>query len=119
MRIFFFLVLLILSCNGQDDDNQICISLDQRQCSGDPWSEAVDSNEDANTQAAQLLEFLLGMGIEVNEIKVDPFFHQAVCEACFVCPDGTRIFLGIKEDQLSQIEALNSLNLEITDCSIF
>ena len=118
MKKIFFLCLIFFACSEQDE-NTVCISFDQRQCDRDPWSETVDRNSDADTQAEQFKLFLKDRGIETLEIRIDPFFHQAVCEACFVCPDGLRIFLEIKEDQLVEIEGLDPLNLEVIDCSAF
>ena len=118
MKKVLFLCLVLIACSKQDE-NTLCVSFDQRQCNQDPWSETVDGNANAATQGDQLKKFLKDRDIKTFQIRIDPFFHQVVCAACFVCPDGSRIFLEIKEDQLLRIEELDPLNLEVIDCSLF
>ena len=114
--ILLLTVLTLFSCSD-DDKNTICVSFDKRQCMGDPWSSDVDSNADADVQSDQISEYFKSLNIEVENVKVDLDFHQIVCEACFVCPEGPRFFVEAEEAEILKIEALELLNYNFTDCS--
>lgn len=119
MRCLLFICLVFLACSDQNQDGGICVSFDQRSCDGDPWATKVNKQGDLVSQVNQFRSFLSENNIETIEILFDPDFHIVVCQACLVCPDGARIFIRIKDDELPEIEALDPLNLEVGDCSVF
>jgi len=116
--ILILCTLLLVNCSD-NDDNDFCLYIDKRQCDRDPWADQVDNNASANVQADQLKQYLESQGINVTDIKIDLNFHEVVCEACFVCPVGPRIFLKTDEVGTSLIEALDPLNMTIFACSEF
>ena len=107
---------ICMACSGEEED-KFCINFDRRQCMGDPWSVAVDINADATVQANQLKAFLESEGITVHEIRADLQFHDIVCEACIVCPDGARFFLSIDQNDERKILDWDPLNYSRIDCS--
>ncbi len=63
-------------------------------------------------------DYLVEKGISVTEVTVVKNFHDAVCEACFICPNGDRFFVKLENGQDSlKLEDLDLLSLEETDCS--
>lgn len=118
MRYLFLIgIMWSLACSGGEEE-KYCINFDRRQCLGDPWSESVDINAEADAQEDQLKEYLESKGITVYNIKVDLNYHDAVCEACFVCPDGARFFISINEDDESRILDMDPLNYSQIDCDV-
>ncbi len=118
MRLFtFFSLLLICACSQNDDakKDSKCYTFDERQCGGNPWLE----DQSAQTTQAKLNaleEYLAEEDIEVRSINLDPDFHEFVCEACFICPQGGRYFVEIDSSDLPLLLAITLLNFEETSC---
>ena len=116
MRIIFLLLTMIFVSCSSEDDNNICVSFDTRQCMGDPWSEEVDRNANAELQSEQLRAYFESQGISVEEISVDLTYHEIVCEACFVCPEGPRIYVEATEAESEKLRAMDLLNYTTAVC---
>lgn len=114
-----FIMLMLLSCSESEPDTRRCFSFDVRQCFGDPWGSMIDYNLLPEDQAAQFVAFFRSQGIMLTELRVQPSFHGAVCEACFVCPEGTRIFFRVQETEATKFESIDLLNFEEFACTEF
>ena len=121
-KILWLLVIMNwASCYHSKDTlkDKICISFDVRQCQGDPWADQIDLNTDVNSQIHQYARYFESVDLQTAEININLDYHQIVCEACFVCPQGPRIFLKIDSSDFPIIQSLTPLNLERLDCSVF
>ena len=112
---FLFILSLSVSC-GDSEDTATCYSFDERQCSTDPW---VPLDGLPFSLESVVTDYLSDQNIEISRILIDPDFHEAVCEACTVCPSGKRIYVDLDTEDISNIEALNLLNGETADCDVF
>ena len=74
-----------------------------------------ENNWEKRTKAMK--NYLESKDVDVEDIYVDPNYHEAVCEACFVCPEAHRFFIEIEADDQTKLEALELLNLEEGDCA--
>lgn len=113
----FILFISFLSC-GDDDCSKLndseCISFDIRQCQTDLFADEIDENGSQEERENQMTAWLLENSIDVENVKLELNFHEAVCEACDVCPQGDRYF--IQYSLGSSLESLNLLNVTSEDC---
>ncbi|MEE9373121.1 MAG: hypothetical protein V3V00_08720 [Saprospiraceae bacterium] len=86
---------------------------------GDPWTDSVDRNADAISQANQLHSYFSSMSISIEAVKADPNYHDIVCEACFICPENPRYLVKANIDEIIKLEALELLNFTSINCSQF
>ena len=89
-------------------------AFDVRQCQADLFADAVSESEDRETREEQLKDWFELQGVDVHEIDLELDFHEAVCEACDVCPTGDRYFIQV--DFNEQLDQYDLLNLEVADC---
>ena len=121
MRLILVLLFSIslYQCSNDDDDNDrvtVCVSFDERQCGGNDWiTENIDLN-DTDAKVDALKSYLSNMSIQTVKVSADPEFHDFVCEACFVCPTGTRYTIEIDTVFAGEIVGLNLLNPEQVTC---
>jgi len=121
MRFIIFLILAVslYQCSSDEEDNSVvsvCVSFDERQCGGNDWiTEDIDPS-DTNAKIDALKAYLSNMSIETVKISADPEFHDIVCQACFVCPTGTRYTIEIDTVFAGEIVGLNLLNPEQVTC---
>ena len=106
---------LFLACNSDNDDST-CYSFDERQCRMDQWA----SNEfglSTDELADEIKEYFSRQGVQIDEISIDPNFHEFVCEACGVCPSGQRIFITTNSDVDLASENFDLLDLQVVSCN--
>ncbi len=102
--------------NIEIDENTLCYEFDERQCSGDEWSEENPKNGSQSERESKMKEFLESKNIDVSEVKLVKDFHEAVCEACIVCPNGDRFFVKFNIDNKDKFDALELLNAAEVPC---
>ena len=119
MRLLFILAFgfLIAGCGDDDCDQLIdtgCFSFDIRQCQTDAFAQFVSENDSVEKRENDLKDWLEDQGVFIDEIKLVTNFHEAVCEACHVCPQGDRYFVQMSFQ--TSLNDLDLLNLEAADC---
>ena len=119
MRLILFaaISLLLASCGDDDCDQLIdtgCFSFDIRQCQTDGFADFVSENDSVEKRENDLKDWMEDQGVFIDEIKLVTNFHEAVCEACHVCPQGDRYF--VKMSFQTTLDSLDLLNLEAADC---
>ncbi len=117
--IFLFAATLYSSCGDSEEPGPItgCVAFDERQCDGNDWlTDDVDVTDIVQKINALRL-YLDNMSIGTVSISADPNYHEAVCEACFICPEGTRYFMEIDTSFGRAIGQLNLLNLQQVPCN--
>lgn len=105
----------VLSCSDTDEQT-LCFGFDIRSCAGDPWLSEETTSDEA-TLNSRTTQYLNDQGLEVNKVSIDMGFHEVVCLACVVCPQGPRVFVEINSQDSTVISSLSLLNLELSDCS--
>ncbi len=117
--IFLFLLTnLCFKCTCKDDgESGICYEFDQRQCAGDEWAEIVPQNEIKEQREKKMEAYLESKNIAIKEVLLVEGFHEAVCEACFICPEEDRFFIRLTKEDLSKLQELDLLNLAEIDCA--
>ena len=93
-----------------------CFSFDERQCRTDPWAENQEFNVDLETLEQEISDYLKDNGVDIVDVEIDPNYHDAVCEACHVCPSGKRIFISTSSDEMQQLNSIDLLSLEKIEC---
>ncbi|MBT8191455.1 MAG: hypothetical protein KJO29_13575 [Bacteroidia bacterium] len=118
--VIIFTLLLSFSCNKDCPQliDSTCYSFDIRQCQTDSFSDAVPETDTRSDREIKMKAWLESKNIFLEKIRLEISFHDAVCEACHVCPQGDRYF--IQEFGGGNIYDLDLLNLaEETCCDIF
>lgn len=111
------LIWLISSCTSDNDQlASYCIDFDLRQCEGNPWLTNNQLPDTDQEHLALLTDFLQNKGITVIQSEIDNTFHDIVCQACFVCPAGPRIRVGVFAKDTAAIYALQLLNIGTSEC---
>jgi hypothetical protein len=103
MQKLFTIILLFaaaLSCSDSNDvgsdnyfdvpddgDNVVNICIVERSCMTDKFAERDPSKD----QIVTLVDYFHSLGLKIFSAEIDPFFFDAVCEACHICPSG-RVF---------------------------
>lgn len=119
--IYLFLSIFLITnlnskCTPSDTDDSICYEFDQRQCSGDEWSNEVPLDASKAEREEKIKSYLMGKDIEIKKVLLVADFHDAVCKACFVCPEEGRFFVRFDENDLAKLEQLDLLNFAKVDC---
>ncbi len=114
-------VLFLTACSDKECcvfPDTTCYSFDVRSCSTDLFANAVTEDASIGDREQKMIEWLTTENIEVTEIKLVVGFHEAVCEACDICPMGDRYFIGLFEEiSLSKAEKLRLLSFQVEeDC---
>lgn len=94
-----------------------CYQFDQRQCMTDSWADDIGLGLNDTEKEKRMKAYLGSMGLKVNKVKVNPKFHEFVCEACDTCPYEHRFFVELSAKGKRIIESLNLLNLSSYDCT--
>ena len=95
--------MAVLSCSDRDDGPLFEFAWDQTKCA-DPWGTGQNSSN-AETEIA-LTNYLEQNAIEINDIEfTNDSELDTACESCG-CGTGQRILVTVKEEFLSQIQAL-------------
>ena len=111
-----FLIAMTISCDKEDEGNY-CFSFDIRQCQTDHFASDVPESDSKELREEKLQNWLEAQGIEVTDVKLDLNYHEAVCEACHVCPQGDRYFVRhVNEIDESVLESMDLLSYEELDC---
>ena len=111
------MALIWISCDDNESQD-VCFSFDIRQCQTDEFATDVPEAESKSEREENMKLWLGNQGINLTEIKLELNFHQSVCEACDVCPQGDRYFVKIAEEtDMSLLSNLDLLNYELLDCS--
>jgi hypothetical protein len=113
---FFLLTSLCLSCFCEESSELVCYEFDERQCSGDDWSDEVPIDKTKSEREADMKAYLSSKGISVDQVNLVIDFHDAVCEACFICPEEDRFFIRFEEEDLPKLEELDLLNFAKVEC---
>lgn len=109
-------VLSLASCE-KDDENTLCYSFDVRQCHTDLFSSDVPESDTKQLREQKMKNWLEDQSYKIKDISLVISFHEAVCEACHVCPQGDRYFIKIADgDDIPDAEDLQLLNFETADC---
>jgi hypothetical protein len=110
------ILMMVVGCN-EDDNNIICYEFDQRSCQGDEWGALLSEFNTWEEKLSTLSIYMKGRGINVISLEVDEDFHEVVCLACVVCPDGPRFYMEVEAGNLEELEKLDLLNFQLSDCS--
>ena len=111
------LVWILFSCSNDDDKIvTYCIDFDLRQCGRNPWLTGNQIPDSDQEHIELITEFLQKKDISVIQGEIDNGFHSIVCQACFECPAGPRIRVGVFAKDTSAIYALNLLNVTTVEC---
>ena len=109
--------LMMISCTDEEKQG-VCFSFDIRSCETDMFADDVDMALSQEDREQKLEEWLEDQGLEVNDIRLELNFHEAVCEACYICPQGDRYFVSIEgNEEMSIEEDFDLLNFEWQDCA--
>jgi hypothetical protein len=128
MKIIYIFLLSVLMFSCKDDNccdiiDFECYSFDIRQCQTDEFADEISESESQEERESLMKSWLSDKGFRVEKVKLELDFHDAVCEACHVCPMGDRYFIqvSLKGDTSNNVlaEVLELLSFEITDCSVF
>lgn len=116
--IFLVFPFLFASCDSSDiKENRYCYGFDERQCETDLYASSVPFNEDNSQREADMLTWLKSQNIEVTRVELNPNFHEAVCEACHVCPLGARFYIYSESELDGSIAVdLQLLHFEEESC---
>ena len=118
MKYLLFSVFSFLLVSCGEDKTGVCFSFDIRQCQTDDFAEFVPESDSKSMREDKLKSWMESQGVEIEEVRLSLNFHEAVCEACHVCPQGDRYFVRISdEDDLLAIENLALLSYELLDCN--
>jgi len=105
-------------CCDKSDETNTCFSFDIRQCQTDAFASEIPESDSKALRESKMEEWLEEQGLVVEELRLEIGFHNAVCEACHVCPQGDRYFVRLEDDdKLELIDGLELLSLEYLDCS--
>ena len=105
------------SCSDDEDVTTVCISFDERQCSGNPWLDDLIGSEGVTDKISALATYLSEQNIPTTTVSADPNFNQITCEACFICPAATRYTVEIDSTLSGSLVALNLLNISQSICN--
>jgi len=122
-NVFSCLILLLLvSCNrNQIIDNggisigNFCYSFDVRQCGTDLYASEVLESGSIEEREEMMMSWLEDQGASVVSLKLHKDFHESVCEACDICPQGDRYFVSFSENGIADGDKLRLLNYEKID----
>jgi hypothetical protein len=102
---------------ANSNEENLCFYFDQRQCAGDDWAEIISNNTTWKEREEAMQSYLENQNIEVKDFYIEPLFHEAVCEACYVCPEQHRFFIKTEAENKTNLEALDLLNFGEGDCA--
>lgn len=105
------------ACGCDVDPDRVCYAFDIRQCDTDVFSEDVSIAGSREAREDDLASWLEAQGIDVISVDLVIGFHQVVCEACDVCPQGDRYFIEIMDEfTTDELESFRFLNLDKRRC---
>ena len=122
----FLFAVLMFSCKDDDccvSSDVECYSFDIRQSQTDEFADEIAELEPQTQRESLMKSWLSDKGFQVEKVKLELGFHEAVCEACHVCPMGDRYYIQVspKEGSTNNViaETLQLLSFELADCSVF
>lgn len=102
-----------MACNSSDTDDTYCYSFDIRGCQTDLFADDIPESDTKQERETKLALWLADQGIETTDVSLSIQFHEAVCEACYVCPNGDRYFITSTEEITSaQAVGMDLLSFE-------
>lgn len=112
-------ILLGLTSCHKNDNEQVCYSFDIRQCQTDLFAQDVPESDSKQLRESRMKQWLEEQGVStIRKITLDLGFHDVVCEACDICPQGDRYYIQLDEDSPApDAAALRLLNFEEKNCS--
>ena len=119
MKILYFLLFVGLGFTAcdKDDENLSCFSFDIRQCQTDLFADDVPESDSQRDREDKMKEWLESKGYDVKKVKLHLNYHDAVCEACHVCPQGDRYFVQKNNSEAEESpETLQLLSYEEISC---
>lgn len=102
--------MLIGCTKSSDKEENICYSFDKRQCDTDPWV-----SDAAIDMPTKVRDYLQSKSITVKSISVNMNYHEAVCEACNICPVGPRIYVSINSEDEQKLKEEGFLDLAVDE----
>ena len=127
----FLLTVFMFSCKEDPCCIQIdfdCYSFDIRQCQTDEFADEIAESESQSLRESLMKSWLTDNGFAVEKVKLEEGFHENVCEACDICPQGDRYYMQVTHDSnintggdvnVNLAETLRLLSFEVADCSVF
>jgi hypothetical protein len=119
----FPLFILLLACTGTrsvgPSQDVVCLFFDERQCAADEFAKLYPAGAPLETRSVAVERYLEGLDVRVMEIKVQPDFHDTVCEACDVCPELHRYFVKTDSTGYRIVSQQGLLNFGQVNCSEF
>jgi len=114
-----FSLLMLLSCQRiQKEKGGVCYSFDVRQCGTDLFDKEVSATGSKSQRESDMTSWLQGQGLSVVSTSLTENYHELVCEACDVCPQGDRYYIECSDSlDESMKEKLRLLNLEKIPCN--
>ena len=112
------IMLLIITACGEDETD-LCFSFDERSCQTDLWMEGADMSASLDDRITLIDNYFTNAGLTPGRVIVDEDFHDVVCQACDVCPNGPRFFVSIRGAEAEDLDQFRLLNLEIISCGSF
>ncbi len=113
------LSLFFIAC-GKNDDDLLCFSFDIRQCQTDLFANEISENDEIGLRESKMHAWLKSNDIDVENVKLVINFHDAVCEACDVCPQGDRYYIKYNSNGNSSFsDSLKLLNFSEENCGDF
>ena len=107
-----------MACDCKEDCSILadayCFSFDIRQCQTDIFASLIPESDSKKNREQKMSEWLESLNFEVDDVLLELNFHEAVCEACNVCPQGDRYFIQL--NKTNNLDNLNLLNLTTEDC---
>ena len=119
LLLIFSIVAFFASCSDSENDclhpiDSVCFSFDIRQCQTDGFADSVSENGTVEERENGLKDWMESQNIFLEDVKLVTNFHEAVCEACHVCPQGDRYYIQLIAQ--TGLEDLDLLNLEEVEC---
>ncbi len=112
IKIIFFLLVSCFLFSCSEKSSLVCYSFDERQCLTDPWVSA-----NPTSLSSDIVSYLNDQEIEIENIHIDPAYHEVACLACEVCPSGPRIYIQVRASLQATTERLPLLSLMQANCS--
>ncbi len=111
------LLIAVSACSSDPQQDTVCISFDMRQCGDNPWLSDAVIPQTAEVHRQGLMDFFDRQDISDYQITIDMQYHEIVCEACFVCPQGPRIYVKLSIDDAREVERMDLLNYQKVNCT--
>lgn len=114
--LFTIAIFFAIACNDDCEHpiDSACYSFDIRQCQTDLFADEIPETDSKSERETKMKNWLKDQDVFVENINLVIGFHEAVCEACHVCPQGDRYFIQVFGT--AEFSTLELLNLEEEAC---